>query len=392
MALVVALAGLGVSLSAAYVHHQLLANPQYASFCDVSATVSCTQAYASRYGSFAGVSVAVYGAIFFAFATLLCLAWLAGPAPVRESAPAYLFAASTLALGVVLYLGYASFVLLKVVCVLCVATYVAVIALFLMTGGATAIPMTSLPRRALQDVRTLAASPVALILAVLFTGTSALGLALFPREAAAPDVASEAAAPADRDPERESEFQRWYTAQPRLDLDIPADGAKVLIVEFSDFHCPYCKQAYEVLTPLIAKYNAQQPGTVRVVLKDYPLDSECNPGVTGGGPHPAACEAAVAARLARERGRGDALEKWLFENQSAAAPTVREAAREIGQVTDFEARYAATLEAVKQDVALGESLGVRSTPTMFINGVRVEGALPSQYLDQAIAYELARAR
>ena len=48
----------------------------------------------------------------------------------------------------------------------------------------------------------------------------------------------------------------------------------MLIVDFSDFQCPYCRQAYVSLKPILAKYNAQQPNTVRVVLKDYPLDSE----------------------------------------------------------------------------------------------------------------------
>jgi protein-disulfide isomerase len=46
---------------------------------------------------------------------------------------------------------------------------------------------------------------------------------------------------------------------------------------------------------------------------------------------------------------------------------------------------------VKSDIALGKQLQVRSTPTFFINGVKIEGALPPQYFDQAIAFELKRA-
>src|SRR5574339_353102 len=108
IALVCALVGLGASATAAYVHYQHIADPGYISFCDVNASVSCTQVYASQYGTFAGVSVAVYGVIWFGFATLLVLATLVGSPGVRESAPAYLFAASTIGLAVVLYLGYAS--------------------------------------------------------------------------------------------------------------------------------------------------------------------------------------------------------------------------------------------------------------------------------------------
>jgi protein-disulfide isomerase len=63
----------------------------------------------------------------------------------------------------------------------------------------------------------------------------------------------------------------------------------------------------------------------------------------------------------------------------------------VGQVTDFEAKYAATIESVKNDIAYGKQLAVRSTPTFFINGVKVEGAWAAQFFDQAIAYELQHA-
>jgi len=72
-------------------------------------------------------------------------------------------------------------------------------------------------------------------------------------------------------------------------------------------------------------------------------------------------------------------------------PSVRQAARDIAQIPDFEAKYPSTLALVKSDVALGRQLNVKSTPTFFINGVRIEGGLPPQYFDQAIAIELKRA-
>ena len=177
-----------------------------------------------------------------------------------------------------------------------------------------------------------------------------------------------------------------------MPIIVPADGAKVLIVDFSDFQCPYCRQAFVALKPILAKFNAQEPGSVRLVMKDYPLESECNVNMQNAGPHPAACEAAVAVRLAREKNRGDAMEEWLFSNQPAMTPdSVRQAARDVGQVTDFAAKYASTLELVKSDIAFGKSLGVTATPTIFINGVKIAGVLAPQYLEQAIAIELQRA-
>src|SRR5687768_5007741 len=134
-ALVSAIVGLVASVAAAYVHYQVLRDPSYLSFCDVSATVNCSQVYSSRYGSVGGVPVAIFGAIWFAFAALLSVAALTARPAVRESVPAYLFAGSTLALSVILYLGYASFFILGLVCYLCVITYAAVIALFLVSGA-----------------------------------------------------------------------------------------------------------------------------------------------------------------------------------------------------------------------------------------------------------------
>ena len=56
-----ALLGLAASSAATYVHYNLIKNPDYSSFCDINATVSCKAAYLSRYGSVAGVPVAVGG-------------------------------------------------------------------------------------------------------------------------------------------------------------------------------------------------------------------------------------------------------------------------------------------------------------------------------------------
>jgi len=387
VALACALVGLGAMLAAAYVHYHLIFDPRYTSFCDINTTVSCTQVYLSRYSTVGGVPVAIFGIIWFAGVLLLLLAGSVGTQGLRESVPGYLFALSTAGLAVVLYLAYISIVVLKAYCVLCLATDAAVVGLFLVSGAATSFPMTTLPRRAVTDLRAWISSPIAVAVTLLFFGGAASAVAFFPREGAAPEPASQAAA---QNPS--SEFERWYAAQQRVPLIVPAEGAKVLIVDFSDFQCPYCRQAFVSLKPIIAKYNAQQANTVRLVLKDYPLDSECNVNVQNGGPHPSACEAAVAVRLARGHNREDALEEWLFANQEGMTPdTVKKAAREVGQVTDFDAKYTSLLELVKGDIAFGKSLGVQATPTLFINGVRIAGVLAPQYLDQAIALELQRA-
>src|SRR4051812_29352683 len=205
-----ALLGLAASSAAAYVHYNLIQNPDYSSFCDINATVTCKAAYLSRYGSIGGVPVAVGGIVFFVWALLMLWASM-GKSRIRDSAPAYLFAGSTLGLAFVLYLAYASFFILKEVCPLCVATYVAVIGMFIISGGASSVPMSSLPKRILTDMRVLVATPLALVIALLFVAGSAWGITVFPRE-------SEQAAEVPQAPpltaEQLTEFERWWEMQP----------------------------------------------------------------------------------------------------------------------------------------------------------------------------------
>src|SRR5262245_53526891 len=311
LALACALVGLAASVYAAYVHYHLLNDPTYRSLCDVSSTVSCTTVYQSRFSTFRGVPVAILGGFWFAVATLLAWAGLSAREGVRESVPGYLFVRSTLALAVILYLDYASFFLINAVCLVCLTTYAAVIGLFVVSGAATSVPMTTLPRRADNDARVLAGSPLAIALVVLFFAGAASALAFFPRETVTAGAAGTetSAAPQAPSESQAAEFDRWYASQPRVPLVIPNDGAKVLIVKFNDFQCPACGQAHVQYKPVFAKYAAEKPGQVKLVLKDYPLNRDCNDGL-GQTMHPAACDAAVAVRL-MPPAKIDAMEDWL---------------------------------------------------------------------------------
>jgi len=223
---------------------------------------------------------------------------------------------------------------------------------------------------------------------VLFLAGAVSTLAFFPREASV-EAAGGTAIPTTT-AAQQSELERFMSTATRVPLVVPRDGARVLIVKFNDFQCPACSHSYLAYKPILAKYEAQYPGAVKMVLKDYPLNTMCNPASSMV--HPSACDAAVAVRLARQQGHGPEMEEWFYTHQQQMTPpSVREAVRDIGHVTDFDAKYAATLELVKGDVALGNQLQIRSTPTFFINGVKVEGEWAPQYFDQAIAYELQHA-
>jgi uncharacterized membrane protein/protein-disulfide isomerase len=375
------LLGLVASGTSTYVHYNLLKNPGYTSFCDINATVSCGQAYLSRYGSIAGVPVAIGGLAFFLL--VLMLVWgSSGKSRIADSASAYIFAISTLALAVVLYLAYASFFVLKAVCPLCVATYIAVVGIFVISGGASSLPMTSLPQRASRDLRVLLTTPVAFIIALLFLGGATSAVALFPREGA-PPIKPEQAPPISA--EQRSEFEKWWEMQTRKDVPYTVEGAKVVVVKFNDYQCPPCKQTYDAYAPILAKYEAQG---VKYIMRHFPLNPACNASVKVM-VHTAACEAAAAAVMAKSKGTYDKLTAWFFANQETLSPaTVREAAKSVGGITDFDAQYAKAIQEVKTDASTGAVLGVTSTPTFFVNGRMLKGGLPAQYFEAAIELEL----
>ena len=397
-----AAAGLAFATASTWVHYRILRDPFYSSsICDLSTFFSCTQAYTSRFGSVAGVPVALVGVVYFAF--LLGLIVLCQRSPsARKNLPGYVFAASTVGLAGVLYLAYASLFVLKTLCLLCLGTYVAIVALFVVSGSAERNPMSTLPSRASRDLRTLLRTPAALVSAVAFIAVAVVAVMMFPggavsaaASASEPSAAGEpqAARPVEQlTPEMLRELDQYLSAQPRVQIGgTGGTGAAVVIVKFNDYQCPPCGMTYREYKPVLARLQKEHPGKVTFMTKDFPLDPECNslPKLAGGG-HPSACEAAAAVRMAREKGRADAMEEWLFTNQSALTPEgVKTAASTVAGVADFAARYAKTLEPVKADINEGIQLGVGGTPTFFMNGIRLQNWPPAVF-QAAVEWELRR--
>jgi protein-disulfide isomerase len=129
---------------------------------------------------------------------------------------------------------------------------------------------------------------------------------------------------------------------------------------------------------------------VRLVFRHYPLDGRCNDQVAHG-LHPMACLAAAAAECAGRQGRFWEYHDHLFRNQGALEREslfgfARDLALDLGAFRGC-LDDPATMDRVRRDVELGAGLGVASTPTIFINGRRVDGALERHYYDYAITLE-----
>ena len=172
---------------------------------------------------------------------------------------------------------------------------------------------------------------------------------------------------------------------PRATVPIPAGApstgpadAKVTIVEFTDYQCPYCHRAQAVIDEVLARYS----GKVRFVHLDFPLDG-----------HPGAMPAARAARCAGEQGKF-----WEYHRGLMTAPGTLDEAdlkARAGALRLDEGAFATCLSSSRHDDAIqasfrqGEEQGVTGTPAYFVNGRMLSGARPVEAFTELIDSELA---
>ena len=158
-----------------------------------------------------------------------------------------------------------------------------------------------------------------------------------------------------------------------------SSDARITIVEFSDFQCPFCLRAYTTIKGLLAKYD----GKVKLAYRDLPLQP-IKPGTHGS---------AEASRCAGEQGKFWEYHDLLFENQDYFG---NDAFQEYAEFLELDTdQFAACLESdkfqpqIQQDFQEGVQLGITGTPFFFINGVPVNGAQPAPVFEEIIEAELA---
>jgi protein-disulfide isomerase len=162
--------------------------------------------------------------------------------------------------------------------------------------------------------------------------------------------------------------------------------AKVTIVEYSDFQCPFCARAYTTFEEGVMKDYGDK---VRFVFKNFPLTSI----------HPWAEDAALASECAFQQGNDAHWKMYaaLFTKQAEInKENLRDKSSELAKdagldVTKYQECFDGkkAMEAVKADEAEAAALGVNSTPTFFINGRRLSGAQTPDAFKQLIDQEIA---
>jgi protein-disulfide isomerase len=158
-----------------------------------------------------------------------------------------------------------------------------------------------------------------------------------------------------------------------------AHDAAVTIVEYGDFECPNCKQAAPAAALLLKRFA----GRICLVYRHFPLAEV----------HPHALIAAESSEAAGAQGKFWEMHDLLFEHQrDLTLPRLRELAEELG----LDARRFATdlrdhvhMPRVRSDEARGRAVGVRSTPTFFVNGTICDVSFGVQELERTVEKALA---
>ena len=193
----------------------------------------------------------------------------------------------------------------------------------------------------------------------------------------------------DRYPEVLADLKRMEDANKPLSAekqaaiakgDAPSVGpenAKATIIEFSDFQCPFCSKGASAVTDLKKKYA----GKLRVVFRQFPLSF-----------HDKAHVAAEAALFAHSKGKFWEFHDKMFANQNSLdRANLEKYAGEVGLKVDElkkaldDKAFAAQVDA---DMKLGTEIGVQGTPSMFLNGKKVQNATDveaiSKMIDEAL--------
>ncbi|MCX6793182.1 MAG: thioredoxin domain-containing protein [Candidatus Falkowbacteria bacterium] len=159
-----------------------------------------------------------------------------------------------------------------------------------------------------------------------------------------------------------------------------SENPKLTIVEFADFACPYCKASYPGLRELATVYKDK----VKVVFRDWPG-------------HTNSLSLALAAHCSGEQGKFWEMHDKLYASQSTSfGADKNDLATLVAELGIYNEQFQSCFDnqkylfRVQKNIADGQDLGIKGTPTWFFNGNKVEGELSQQDLEKIIKQYVAQ--
>ncbi|MCB0310224.1 MAG: thioredoxin domain-containing protein [Bdellovibrionales bacterium] len=386
-----ALLGVVISTISLYQHTRLQYGMQSeASFCNLSEKINCDAVNSSEWSSILGIPLASYGIFFYLSLFTLSLLVTALGKQGSQIVRAIFVSLSSFSLLFSLYLFFVSEFFIGSLCILCALLYLINAVMFVIAWRACEaffpdikrgiIAVFFLPVQAFRSSReggALARFIVLQLALSVFVAWAAPEFLLMnfipedPQEQEIHEVVSKALNEWEAQPLQQFELEQSGLAR---DYQRGFIDAPITLVEFSDFECPACRQFSIALEEVLQEYRHK----VRFVLKNFPIDHHCNPGITKPF-HQHACDAAHFARCAGEQDKFWEAAEFLyaFDELDRFEPGDRTLARlvsagaALGLDQDGLRECLSSkrqLEPIRRDIEQADKLGLQGTPSLWING------------------------
>ncbi|GAB4289137.1 MAG: hypothetical protein Kow0090_01710 [Myxococcota bacterium] len=362
LALILCGIGLSVYLTYIYIKANSPDAASYESFCAMSEEVNCITVAQSPYSRLFGIPISVYGIFnYLLWLFVFAASFYPKKEPLFRKGGEILFALTLVAVISSLILGYISKYIISSICILCLAVYAVNFLSFIILGASLNWRLKKISAALKDELRAVAASPpkrysFTAVALVALTTVAGFGYGDYK--------------------------QRQFCAEDENisygGLCKGEPGVPVVIVEFTDYECPHCAKAHEVLNQVYKQFD----GYIRVEHKDYPIDMACNPYVTKPF-HKWACLAAQYGRCAAEQGKFWQFHDKVFANSRALSEgKLKEIGREVGLDVDKLSSCAKRSDIVKEiqkDIEEGWLKGIKGTPVFFVNGEKYIGYRPYEF-------------
>jgi protein-disulfide isomerase/uncharacterized membrane protein len=350
-------------------HGQIERGTATRSICDINASFNCSIVNSSRWSEVAGVPVTVPAmGLYLTLMVLVGTAWRTE----NDAKDGLVTMGAGTALLTSVVMAVISKVELGTWCLFCMYLYLCSLLVF----GLTWVRGPGLTRALRAGFKALTRVPAgpAGVAAVMFVLS---GSVLQGGYVAAIQTGQEPDRPAEQPPFDLEAYQRFFRTQPAHRMPLHPDeavfgnpSARVTVIEYADFECPFCQQLHPVVKGIAARYQQQ----IRFVFRHYPLDQACN-RLLSRQMHPNACAAARAADCAGQQDRYWDMQDLLFDGKSL---TDRDLLRRAKQLRLDEAAFTDclnhpdTAERLVQRVDEARTFGLRGTPSLFVNGRPVD--------------------
>jgi protein-disulfide isomerase/uncharacterized membrane protein len=384
VAIVACLAAMGVHAYLLSEHYNLRYGQAAAGgLCDINALFNCAAVSASQYSEVLGFPVALLGLVANFVLVLFVLWYLMAEDETKPTARVVTLTLGSLIAVTSLVMGGISSIILQKYCPFCMGAYV----LSFITAGCLWVALKSTSKTSKSMLRPAPIgkglmTPIVIILA------AALGVKI------ANDQIRSSYKSDDMTRFANEQVRVWASAAPdaRLQSVEPLvegaskETAKMTIVEFADFRCSHCKHA----APVLHAFTSAHPD-VRLEFMAWPLDGECNTSIPNA--NGASCLLARAVYCAqKEGGNGWAAHSWVFEHQEEMAsldivksllPKIADASGVASEKLIACSQSAEAKSIIEKQAAMGTTLQLGGTPTVFVNGKKLDGGQMMPVLTEA---------